>query len=67
VPEPGRLLVVAEPLVERLIREAREQGDFDDLPGTGHPLDLSDDTELWWLRRKAKVEGIPLYDPDARV
>jgi hypothetical protein len=57
---------MAEPLVERLIREARERGEFDDLPGAGRPLDLDDD-ELWWIRRKAKDEGIPMYDPDGRI
>lgn len=41
-----------ETLPERLIREAVESGEFDDLPGTGEPLPgagLPDD-ELWWVR-----------------
>lgn len=58
---------MAEPLVERLIREARDLGAFDDLPGHGEPLDLRDTDELWWVRRKARDEGIPVYDPDARI
>lgn len=33
-----------ESLTERLIREAQEQGRFDDLPGHGRPLELEDDT-----------------------
>lgn len=31
-----------ESLVERKIREAQEQGEFDHLPGQGKPLDLSE-------------------------
>jgi hypothetical protein len=58
---------VSESLVERQIREARERGDFDDLPGRGQPLDLSDTDELWWVRRKLAVEGLDLYHPDARI
>lgn len=30
-------------IAERRIREAQERGEFDDLPGTGFPLDLDDD------------------------
>ena len=33
-------------LVERRIKEAQEQGLFDDLPGKGEPLDLSDNPFL---------------------
>jgi hypothetical protein len=33
-----------ESLVERLIREAQEDGRFDDLPGQGQPLVLPDDS-----------------------
>ena len=31
-------------LTERLIREAQQDGEFDDLPGHGRPLRLADDT-----------------------
>jgi hypothetical protein len=31
-----------EKLVEKMIREAMEKGEFDNLPGSGKPLDLSD-------------------------
>ncbi len=37
---------------ERLIRKAQEEGQFDDLPGTGKPLDLSE---------------TPYEDPDMRM
>ncbi len=41
-----------EPLSERLIREAMEAGEFDDLPGAGAPLPGAGqpDDELWWVR-----------------
>jgi Domain of unknown function (DUF1992) len=41
-----------ETLPERLIREAIESGDFDDLPGAGKPLPGAGnpDDELWWVR-----------------
>ena len=32
-----------ESLTEQLIREAQERGEFDGLPGHGHPLQLDDD------------------------
>ncbi len=47
--------------VDRQIREAQERGDFDDLPGAGKPLDLSDaDDPDWWLKRFAARENIDL-------
>jgi len=35
--------VILDFIAERRIREAQERGDFDDLPGTGVPLELDDD------------------------
>lgn len=48
-----------ESRVERLIREAEERGDFDDLPGRGKPLDLRglDDPD-WWAKQKIRDEGL---------
>jgi hypothetical protein len=42
----------SETLAERLIREAIEAGEFDDLPGEGKPLPGAGtpDDELWWVR-----------------
>lgn len=39
--------------VDRLIREAMEDGEFDQLPGEGSPLPGAGttDDELWWVRR----------------
>jgi hypothetical protein len=41
-----------ESLPERLIREAIEAGELDDLPGAGKPLPGAGepDDELWWVR-----------------
>lgn len=41
-----------ESLVERLIREAEESGEFEDLPGAGKPIPGAGrpDTEGWWIR-----------------
>jgi hypothetical protein len=48
-----------ESAVERQIREAQERGDFDDLPGAGKPLDLSDSGDPdWWVKRMAKRENL---------
>jgi hypothetical protein len=38
-----------ESLVERLIREAAEQGAFDDLPHRGEPVPIDDDGTEWAL------------------
>lgn len=41
-----------EPLIDRMIREAMERGEFDDLPGRGEPIDLREN---------------PFEDPDVRT
>jgi DnaJ family protein C protein 28 len=50
-----------ESLVERKIREAMEQGEFDDLPGKGQPVDLSEnpfeDPELRMAHRFLRNAG----------
>jgi hypothetical protein len=45
-PEP------AETLADRIIREAMEAGEFDDLPGLGKPIPGAGtvDDEMWWVR-----------------
>jgi hypothetical protein len=48
-----------EPYVERLIREAREEGAFDHLSGRGKPLPLTGDLpEAWWIREKLRREEL---------
>lgn len=39
-------MVAFEKIVERKIKEAQKDGAFDDLPGTGHPVDLQDDSNV---------------------
>ncbi|MBC9820620.1 DUF1992 domain-containing protein [Terrabacter sp. MAHUQ-38] len=47
--------------VEKQIREAQERGDFDNLPGAGKPLDLSDSGDPdWWVKRFAEREKLDL-------
>ncbi|WP_202422141.1 DUF1992 domain-containing protein [Gordonia sp. SID5947] len=42
-----------------MIREATERGEFDNLPGMGRPLDLSDaDDPDWWVKRKIRDENL---------
>lgn len=38
--------------VDRIIREAMEAGDFEDLPGAGKPIPGAGrfDDETWWVR-----------------
>lgn len=47
-PAPGE----NESTADRIIREAMEAGEFDDLPGTGKPIPGagSFDDEGWWVR-----------------
>jgi len=42
-----------ESFVERIIRQAIERGEFDDVPGTGEPIPGAGtpDSEGWWIRR----------------
>ncbi|MCB1252156.1 MAG: DUF1992 domain-containing protein [Austwickia sp.] len=45
--------------IERLIREATERGEFDNLRGAGKPLDLgSPDDPDWWIKKKLRAEGL---------
>nr|WP_245555538.1 DUF1992 domain-containing protein [Gordonia soli] len=50
------------------IRKAIERGDFDDLPGSGQPLDLSDAHDPdWWLKSFMKREGLPFLPPSIQL
>lgn len=54
-----------ESWVDRLIREAEERGEFDDLPGAGKPLPDIDRPrdELWWVKQLVRRENIRLTPP----
>jgi len=51
--------------VDRLVREAIERGDFDNLPGQGRPIrGLSGrDDENWWVKAYLEREQLPLPLP----
>ena len=55
-----------ESWVDQQIHEARERGEFDDLPGHGKPLPDLDRPrdELWWVRKKLQREQVS-YSPPA--
>lgn len=45
-------------LADLQIRRAIERGDFDDLAGSGQPIDLSDSHDPdWWFKRLMRREG----------
>ena len=52
-----------ETVADRMVREAMEAGEFDDLPGLGKPIPGAGtvDDDLWWVRswmeRNRVLEG----------
>lgn len=54
-----------ESWVDRLIREARERGEFDDLPGAGKPLTGRNKPydPHWWVKQKMLREGLSTLPP----
>ena len=58
-----------ESWVDRQIREAEEQGEFDDLPGSGRPIPDLDRPydELWWVRKKLKQEDLSFLPPALQI
>jgi hypothetical protein len=55
--------------VERQIRQAQEQGEFDALSGFGQPCESIDEpiTEDWWLKKKIKRERLTLLPPSLEI
>ncbi len=51
-----------ESWIDRQIREAVERGEFDNLPGAGKPLHLSDDPD-WWIKAKMERENLDAVLP----
>ena len=48
-----------ESFVERLIREAQDDGAFDRLPGAGRPLPYQGERdEAWWIKEKLRREKL---------
>ena len=53
-----------EPLIERQIREAREAGQFDDLPFRGEPIPLDDDSAAGdWALAHRVLKGANMVPP----
>ena len=54
-----------ETWVDRQIREATEQGAFDDLPGAGKPIPGLNEPydEMWWVREKMRREQLSFLPP----
>src|SRR5690348_1688515 len=54
-----------ESWIDRQIRQAAERGEFDDLPGSGAPLQDLDKpyNELWWVKRKLRDEQLSYLPP----
>ncbi|SKC68823.1 DnaJ family domain-containing protein [Krasilnikoviella flava] len=55
-------------LADMHIRKAIERGEFDDLPGSGKPLDLPDRHDPdWWLKNLLKRERLVLLPPSIQL
>jgi hypothetical protein len=65
VPQPKKRGPRFESWLDRQIRQARERGEFDDLPGAGEPLsDLGNPyDEMWWVKRKLRDENLSYLPP----
>lgn len=53
-----------ESWVDRVIREAAERGEFDNLPGMGKPIEDLDQPydENWWVKRWIEREKLSPQD-----
>jgi hypothetical protein len=58
-----------ESWVDRRIRDARERGDFDDLPGRGKPIPDLDKPrdDLWWVKQLLQREQVAMTPPTIAV
>ena len=57
-----------EGFADAQIRKAREEGQFDDLPGKGKPLDTQDVYDpLWWGKQLVRREGISVLPPALEI
>ena len=62
-------LVTWETWVDRCVREARERGEFDNLPGAGKPIQDLDSPrdDMWWVKRLIEREQISVTPPTLAV
>lgn len=58
-----------ESWIDRQVRQARERGEFDDLPGAGRPIPDLDKPfdELWWVKNKLREEGLSYLPPSVAL
>ena len=58
-----------ESWVDRQVREARERGEFDNLPGHGKPIADIDRPrdEMWWVRQKLAREDVTYTPPTLAI
>jgi hypothetical protein len=58
-----------ESWIDRQIRQARERGAFDDLPGTGRPIPDLDRPfdQQWWVRDKLRREDLSYMSPSVAL
>ncbi|WP_217132000.1 J-domain-containing protein [Leucobacter chinensis] len=55
-------------IADMQIRKAIERGEFDNLPGAGKPIDVSDSHDPdWWLKRLARREGLVVLPPSVQL
>lgn len=60
--------VVIALIADAQIRKAIERGEFDNLPGSGKPLDLPDHHDPdWWFKSLVKREGLVLLPPSIQL
>lgn len=60
--------VTWESWVDQQIRRGMEQGEFENLAGTGRPLEIGEfHDEDWWLKAKLRREQLSYLPPTLRV
>jgi hypothetical protein len=57
--------VTFEAWTDKLVREAMERGEFDNLPGAGKPIPGIDEPydEMWWVKQKLRRENVSMLPP----
>ena len=63
--QPGR----ADSWIDRLMREAEERGDFDDLAGRGRPLENLAEVHdpAWWAKNFVQREDVSVVPPAIEI
>lgn len=58
-----------ESWIDAQVRQARDRGEFDDLPGAGKPIPDIDRPydENWWIKKKLRSENVSLLPPTLRL